>query len=134
MDAPVEFTKQDWDLIPLVLTVLQPFQDATKMLSYQDASISLAIPIVTGIMKSLNVTHDDHGVKTMKRKLMENMGRRFAGIEEDDDYAVATLLDCKFKKYFFRDSGTLERVKEVVIKKIVEDLREEDNSQVKMNL
>ena len=134
MDAPVEFTKQDWDLIPLVLTVLQPFQDATKMLSYQDASISLAIPIVTGIMKSLNVTHDDHGVKTMKRKLMENMGRRFAGIEEDDDYAVATLLDCKFKKYFFRDSGTLERVKEVVIEKIVEDLREEDNSQVKMNL
>ena len=85
-------------------------------------------------MKSLNVTHDDHGVKTMKRKLMENMGRRFAGIEEDDDYAVATLLDCKFKKYFFRDSGTLERVKEVVIEKIVEDLREEDNSQVKMNL
>ena len=131
VDAPVEFTKKDWELITQVLSVLQPFQDATKMLSLHDASISMGIPIVTMIMRSLNVTDADHGIKTMKRALMENMGRRFFGMEDDNDYAVATLLDCKYKKYFFRDPETLERAKEVVIQALVQELRDEENVQVR---
>ena len=130
VDAPVEFTKKDWDLISQVLSVLKPFQDATKMLSYHDASISLGIPIITSIMRSLNVTDADHGVKTMKRALMENLAKRFSGMEEDYDYAVSTMLDCKFKKYFYRNPDTLERTREFIIEKLVADLREEENVQV----
>ena len=127
---PVEFSNADWKLIEKVLLVLKPFQDATKTLSYHDASISLVIPIITGIMKSLDVTSDDHGVRGMKRALVENMGRRFVGVEDDDNCAIATLLDCKYKKYFYRDSGTFERVKEVLIDLLVEELRSEEDSQV----
>ena len=96
-----------------ILTVLKPFKDATKELSNHDASISMAIPIVTSIMRSLNLSTTDYGVRGMKICLMENMGRRFAGIEDNNNCAVATLLDCKYKKYFYRDSSTFERVREV---------------------
>ena len=81
VDAPVEITKSDWELIKKVLKVLKPFQDATKMLSEHDASVSMAIPIITTIMKALEVSDEDQGVKTMKRALMRNMSIRFATFE-----------------------------------------------------
>ena len=124
VDAPVEITQSDWKLTEKVLTVLKLFHDSTKKLSAYDASISMVIPIVTTIMKGLNVSDADHGVKTMKRALMANMERRFETVEDQNDYAVATLLDCKYKSYFFRKPGTLERVKGVVIDELVNAMRE----------
>ena len=64
VDAPVEITQSDWKLTEKVLTVLKLFHDSTKKLSAYDASISMVIPVVTTIMKGLNVSDADHGVKT----------------------------------------------------------------------
>ena len=120
----IEFTNRDWDTLDLIITVLKPFYDATKMLSQHDASISMAIPVVTAIMKDLedSPSGDDHGVRGMKRSLRSSMERRFEEIEEKDYYRVSTLLDCKFKQYFFRDPTTLDETKDVIINKIVESL------------
>ena len=116
---------QDWDKMRQVVKVLKPFDDATQMLSSHDASISMAIPIVTTIMMSLNPTNEDHGVKGMMRSLQQNMEKpnRFGIIESNEHYTVATLLDAHFKGFFFRKPDTLDRAKEVVISEIVKLLR-----------
>ena len=55
-DPPeVEITRQEWILIEKVVSVLQPFIDATLELSKQDASISTVIPFVTSIIEGLDI-------------------------------------------------------------------------------
>ena len=39
-NPPVEFTRKDWDLIDQVLSVLAPFEEATRELSNRDASVA----------------------------------------------------------------------------------------------
>ena len=125
VNTGVEFRLRDWDLIKLVVGVLKPFKDATEMLSHRDASISMAIPIVTTIMKGLETTAADQGVKTMKRDLQKSMEERFAGIEEIFDFSASTLLDAKFKKTLFRDPNAVERTKNFLLDKMVLMLQRE---------
>ena len=125
-DAPVEFTNSDWHTMEKVVNVLRPFVDATEMLSSRDASISMAIPCVLSIMKTLDVTDEDQGVKTMKRDLKKSMEKRFDDMESNDDYAVATLLDSKYRKHFFKDPDTLDRSINVVVDQLVDSLKETD--------
>ena len=122
---PTELTRRDWDLIELVVKVLKPFEEATLELSKQDASISCVIPLVSSIKESLEVKpREDKGVIGMKRALKNDMETRFAGIEENDHYAIATLLDARYKECFFKDADTLPRIKGVIIDKLVNSLRE----------
>ena len=61
-----------------VLGILKPFEEATQWLQRHDASISMAIPIITTIIQSLDEeTADDHGVLTMKKLLKKGMLNRF---------------------------------------------------------
>ena len=131
MDAPpVELTTQDWKLMEKVVRVLKPFKEATLILSKKDASISAAIPITTLIMTSLEEEDpkDDRGVLGMKRALLRNMETRFAHLETQFHYTAATLLDSKYKHYFFRDPETYERTKDYIVERIVCDLKSAQTS------
>ena len=122
---PVEFTQNDWKLLKKIVSVLKPFKEATLFLSKKDASISTAIPITTLVITSLEEEDpiDERGVLTLKRDLKKNMEERFGDLESQFHYTASTLLDSKFKHYFFRDASTLERTKEYIIDKMVNDLR-----------
>ena len=125
IDAPVEFSNQDWQIMDKIIEVLRPFKEATEMLSHRDACISMTIPIVTAIMKSLDTSSADQGVKTMKKDLKESMDRRFVDIEDKFYYSAATLLDAKFKKNLFRDPFSIERTKNMLLDKMVQSLQRE---------
>ena len=43
------------------------------------------------------VTGEDSGVQTMKATLLEAVTKRFALVEKEPLYAVATLLDARYK-------------------------------------
>ena len=123
-DAPVEFTNTEWTTMGKVKRVLKPFKEATEILSHRDASISMAIPVVTTIMAGLEEeSTDDRGVLGMKRDLTKYMRERFSNMEEKDYYSASTLLDAKFKKNMFRNPDTLERTKTLLVDKIVEALQ-----------
>ena len=126
---PVEFTQGDWKLMKKVVTVLKPFKEATLFLSKKDASISSAIPITTLIIRSMEEEdpNEDRGVLTLKRDLKRNMEERFSHLESKFHYTAATLLDSKFKHYFFRDESTLEETKEHIIDRMVNDLQTTTN-------
>ena len=129
-DAPVEFLERDWALLEKVTKVLQPFKEATLWLSKSDASIAMAIPMVTTILKSLEIiARKDHGVIGLKRDLNDEMDRRFSDMEANYHYAAASLLDSKYKQFFFRDSDCLDNVKEYIVGKITADLRREEEAQ-----
>ena len=94
-DLGVEITNHDWDIIEKIVSVLKPLEEATKMLSKSDASISLVIPFVTALIKSLEDTNQDRGVLTWKRALKKNVEQRFASIESNTHFTVATMLDSR---------------------------------------
>ena len=132
--TPVEFSARDWELMKKVVRVLKPFKEATEWLSKSDASIALAIPIVTAIRKSLEVIAlRDLGVMGMKRGLTDAMDKRFSRMEGNFHYAAATLLDSKYKHYFFRDSACVVEVKEYIVDKIAADLGQEEAQRQQVN-
>ena len=117
-DLGIEFSNNEWILLKKVVKILKPFQTATKMLSKADATISQVIPIVTTIMKELEVNGCDFGVKTTKRSLLDGMNERFKGIEFREKCAYATVLDTRYKGYVFRDKTALELVRGGLITKL----------------
>ena len=56
------------------------------------------------------------------------------GIEDKEHYALASLLDAKYKGYFFRDPAALERAKSKLIEKLVEAMSNETEAEVKSYL
>ena len=112
-NPPVEFTRKDWDLIDQVLSVLAPFEEATRDLSNHDASISMTIPTIT-IIDSLEVGDEDHGVKGLKRSLKASMEARISAVEAYEYFTIASFLDVKYKDQFFWEDETASSTKALV--------------------
>jgi len=84
-----------------VITVLSPIEEITKNVSEDSAPISLIIPLVRALNKTLEQCDDDVGVRGMKRAMLASLQRRFADIEETNFLCLATLLDPRFKDKSF---------------------------------
>lgn len=119
----IRFYNNEWDLMAKVVSVLRGFMEATEMLSSSQASISQVIPLVTIIAESLKNTNNssDHGVKTLKSKLKDALAKRFDQKELDNKYAIATLLDPKFKDKLFQSKWA----KDEAVKSLINELKEE---------
>ena len=125
-DIAVEFSNGDWKLMWQIEETLKTFKKATLQLSKASASISQVIPLVTYIIRKLKVDKEhDHGIKTFKRQLQTAMEDRFASLEDHEHFYVATLLDPRYKGYFFLKSHTLERAKFFVSTKLKERIESE---------
>ena len=133
-EIDVQFTEPEWTKMKQIYCVLEPIEEATKLLSKFDAPISVVIPFVTGLMKSLEVTHNDHGVMTWKRALRENIETRFSDVESNMHYTVATMLDSRYKHYLYRESDTFEATKDYIVEKLIESLRSTNPRQVNTTL
>ena len=130
-DVGMEFNRNEWDTMEKVIRVLRPFEEATRWLSREDSSISMTIPIVTTIIKSLETeASNDTGILTMKRNMKTAMEIRFKDIETEEHYTIATLLDTKFKRHFYRKPCTFELAKASLINKLVEALENDADSEV----
>lgn len=117
----VHMYKSDWELMSKVVTVLRAFKEATEMLSSSQASISQIIPVVTIINQALKRTSEDKGVKSLKSKLRDALDRRFGQKEYDSKFAVATLVDPRYKKNFFQG----KQARDSAVSRLLEELKEE---------
>ena len=128
-DLKIEFLAKDWELMSQIKKLLAPFEKATKMLQYRDASISCFIPIIKTILTDLeDITDKDEGIKSMKRKLLVSMDSRFDHIEYQNDLAIATYLNPQYKGRFFKDSATIPRVRDILVDQIEARLKDEKGS------
>ena len=102
----VQNTTVNWILMERVVAVLSPFKEVTDMLSKRDASISQVIPMATILSKTLEKSNNDKGVRKMKDDVREGIRLRFSEKENLDHFAVATILDPRYKDRFFTRSAS----------------------------
>ena len=122
-DTGITFTDADWTIMGKIERVLKPLEEATKLLSKHDASISMVIPFVTTLLEDLKDKPEDRGILTWKRALRDNIEMRFADIENIKDYTVATMLDSRYKYCLFRGADTFGETKDFIIEKLMECLQ-----------
>ena len=126
-ETNIQFSQSEWDLMGKIKDTLSIFEKATKLLQFQDASISDYLPVVTTIIRDLaHETSADNGIKTMKRALLENMKKRFKDIEFKDEFVLSTYLNPKYKCHFFMNPNIKERAQNLMLKLILEIVNDID--------
>lgn len=94
-------TATQWTVLEKLLNLLKPFEEITKQIASSRSLISEVIPIVTTLKLYLSKSGDFFGVGTMKDTLLQNLEKRFASIQDKEHYSIATVLDPRFKLFFF---------------------------------
>ena len=124
----VKFSSLEWQVMENVVKVLEPFKEATLELSKQSACISSTIPTVTSILHTLKPsnTDADAGVKDLKRRLKSNLEARVESYENQDIFALSTILDPKFKHHFFRSDECRSRAKRKLVNFVESELYMDD--------
>ena len=86
-------TNQDNDILTSCITVLQPFEDITKKMSKNSASISDVIPLVTTLKRMLaSSAEDSQGIEVMRNTILTEINKRFEFAEKNDLYAISTFF------------------------------------------
>ena len=88
-------------LISKVIAVLNPIQKITKSISTDAASVSLIIPFIRALRRTLEIHDNDRGVRTMKGDMLTSLNRRYIDVESNSALVLATLFDPRFKDKFF---------------------------------
>jgi hypothetical protein len=78
-----------------LVTILQPFEEATNSLQADGITISMVIPAILGIDRLLAIS--DTQFVTFKMQLRSALQRRFADVVCRKEYVLATLLDPRYK-------------------------------------
>ena len=77
--------------------------------------VSLVIPFVKMLSKTLQKHHNDSGVRTMKSEILN---RRFCDIGDNQHLVLASLLDPRFKNRFFDGAEQQARAKEMMLEEV----------------
>ena len=101
LDVPVELTSSNWLLTEKVVKILQIYEEATREASGNYATVAVVIPVVKSIMRSLEISDSDAGVTRMKREMLRSLRECYRQMESNEYYAIATLLDPRFKQSIF---------------------------------
>ena len=104
-DIPILSATQ-LDLAEKIIAALLPIDKLTNSVSADSASVSVIIPFVKMLIKTLEKHHNDSGVRTMKKEILLSVKRRFNDIESNVPLVIACLLDPRFKDRFL--SGTIQ--------------------------
>ncbi|KAG1930242.1 zinc finger BED domain-containing protein [Pimephales promelas] len=88
-------------------------------------SVSDAITIAVTVLKRLLAKEGDGdaGIKTMKKTLLQAVNNRFDAVEDEPLYALATLLDPRYKDRYFTSAQSAKHAKDALIWELEEDLR-----------
>ena len=81
-------TSTQLDITTKVISILSPIEEITKNILTDTSIMSQIIPLVRGLIKVLEKQDEDHGVCTMKRKMLDSLNQRFVDIENIDFLAL----------------------------------------------
>uniref|UniRef100_A0A8C3S0L6 Uncharacterized protein n=1 Tax=Chelydra serpentina TaxID=8475 RepID=A0A8C3S0L6_CHESE len=124
----------DWPLIRILCQILRPFDDATKLVSGTDASISQAIPLICLLEKKLlSLVQRYEGEETgqaLVHSLLQTLrgNRQIAEIRAQEHYVLATYVDPRFKNnmasFVPEGEGGLHRWTQRLIDEVAENIRD----------
>ena len=117
LHVSIELTSNQWLLAEKVIKILQVYEEATCAASGDYATLLVVIPIVNSISRSLEGADAkaDHGVMQMKREMLSSLKSRYNNIESNKYYALATLLDPRFKQQVFSSPSAAALAKQMLI-------------------
>lgn len=112
---PVTLTAQQWALMESITTLLSPFEQITREISKEDASAADIIPLLETLKRLLRKEADSvHGVKTMKKALLEAVQKQFRNTTSNHMCCIATVLDPQYKDKFF-DADMKRQMHEMIV-------------------
>ena len=100
-----QLTATQLEIAAKVIEVLEPFEEITKAVSSNASTISLVIPFVRMLHRTLKEQHNDKGIQSMKDEILKSLQKRFSDITDNYSLVLATLLDPRFKDKFFSDTS-----------------------------
>ncbi len=111
-----EISAKTWDLIEVLLPVLQPMVQATEALSSESyPTLSCAVPMITGLIKNDLAPNqeDTEVIETFKVKVIVGLWSRFK-LPDDENFgqsalAGAVLLDPRYKSLVVIDDPEVRK-------------------------
>ena len=113
-----QLSSHQLDLLKKCNEVLNPIEEITRSISADLASISIVIPYICILTRTLQKTSDDSGIRTMKAQLLHSLKSGFSGIEENKELSLATILDPRFKDKFFSGNIIQATIKEMLVEEM----------------
>ncbi|XP_018369740.1 PREDICTED: zinc finger BED domain-containing protein 4-like [Trachymyrmex cornetzi] len=121
---------EEWEMIVGIVNVLKPVYQATKEMSGEHyVTISKVIPIlgcINSALKALNLSND---VELLRSNLLCELDKRFGNIETNSIYAIATLLDPRFKNVVFKSKVCIKIAKTKLLCECENPYVESNNSE-----
>lgn len=120
--APKPVMGEDLNIIREMITVLEPIAQATELI-YGEKYVtgSEALPRLKNVRTDLHAVSATTTISAeFKKALLEQFDKRFKNIEYIVPIGMATLLDPRYKKMYFRD----KKAESIITNRITEQLNE----------
>lgn len=101
-----------------IIATLLPIDELTNSVLADSASVSVIIPFVKILIKTLEKHHNDSGVRMMKKEMLVSVKRRFSNIESNAPLVIVCLLDPRFKDRFLSDTIQQAEAKRMLIEEL----------------
>ncbi|KAL2095534.1 hypothetical protein ACEWY4_007682 [Coilia grayii] len=119
-ELPTTLTTTQWGIMEMMITLLEPFEQLTRDVSFAEATAADVIPGVVSLTRLLAKTDEsDQGVQTAKHTLLEAVSKRFDGVQTEPLYAIATMVDDRYKDRYF-DPDKKEEARNMLLKVVDE--------------
>ena len=115
-DPPPMVTPREIEELIEVSKILKPLEEITREWSAEKyVTISKVIPLINGLVEQLcQMETKSNLANNLRNKMLDEIKLRFGMVEEQKNFAVATLLDPRFKKIDFKDHMRCARVIAIV--------------------
>ena len=105
-------------LVRKCVDILSPIEEITHSISARLACVSIVIPYIRILIRTLEKNDEDSGVRTMKSQILHSLRSHFAGVEERRGLALATMIDPRFKDKFCSGNIIKATIKEWMLEEI----------------
>ena len=110
-----QLTTNQLDIVGKIIALLAPIEEITKAISAESASsVSIVIPFVRMLVKTMERNDNDRGIQTMKTQMLTSLKRRFESSVQDEHLVLATVLDPRFKDKVFGNPGEKSSARELL--------------------
>lgn len=110
----------EWEIAEACVEILKPFKVATATLSaFKYPSVSMVIPTINQLKYHLQLDCDKSTcLQILKENLVNNIDTRWPSYEFNTAYAIATIIDPRYKDCGFQDPEAIVEARRMVLKEM----------------
>ncbi|XP_046970981.1 zinc finger BED domain-containing protein 4-like isoform X1 [Vanessa cardui] len=102
-----QLSPEEWLQLKKIVTILQPFEEITRNMSDNNASISSVIPLIHTLKYTLQTeaSKQDTNEKfnSIIKCTVDQLNSKFGDLQTNNFFAIATYLDPRYKTKFFNE-------------------------------